>query len=572
MLGVGLTRAMKGLMALLALVAAGTITLTPSWAPAQDQAAPATAAAKDKEKSAAKAAYSAPAVPADEVVAGQIRQAIEQWLLDFFPSDGVSSEAVRLYGQVTVEPSGDSYGVTLPQVFMIMDDGSILDLGMMTMVLEQIGPTRFRIAAQFAAPFQIYDQEGQAIGQLKLGNQDIKGVWDTRYQTMVQMDASVEDIALTYNDIGDVLRIDRLSASVDYTDDEQLLLSGPSTTMIENLQLLNSDGKVLLRIGQLKLDSEVRGMNLIAYNQFARSMSRLAMALVPPPPSLQSPEEGIAPAPDEAGAPPPGMSREERDLLLGQMQEELQGLPGFFSDMGMALTITDLVANEPSISAGLSLGSLSFSLLFKDMLSEQGSMRLAYQHKGLEFLPKPFSPDPSPRDISINMRVDKIPLLNLWSVITEFPHDVALYGEENGAAYNFDKLIHRLAIGDTEIHIDDTFINTEAMDARITGIAAFDNQTPYKIVVAANIRLIGLNELLEALTANSDPPPGSIQTIIILKALQEIGHLGEKLGGRSNWEYRFEIDQYGSFLINEQEIFEVIKRIFAASEDNQDAQ
>jgi len=472
-----------------------------------------------------------------------IRQAVERWLLDFFPPDSPGGQAVILQGQVIVEPFGERYAVTLPDITLNLGSGMVMPIGTITLSLTPQTPVTYRVAMRLPLPFPILDDTGTEIGRFDMAGQRVRGVWDTRFETLTGLDAVFSDIvvqsSLVDGDPVALFTMGELDIQSTLDVDDYLHLTGPSKLTAARIEIKDEDGNRLTYIENLVSETEVRSFDMVNMNRFARRFQSLAQAFIPSP-------EGELP------------DRETTDLLLDQLRRELLDLPSLMSDAGGAVTINGLVVNDPVTSRGYSVDEIVYSILVRGMNEETSRINAQYGHTGLVSLPAPPAPDLTPDEISFELDVEGIPNSQLWDIITQIPNDMSLYGALPGANFGLEKLFHVLAVAGTSISLEKGYINSEKLDSRVTASALFDNGATYKTVAAANIRMIGMDELLRDLSAPGANNNGNAATMLILRTLQSLGTEGELIGGRSNREYSLRVEANGKITLNGQSFTNLI--------------
>ncbi|MBV6633729.1 MAG: hypothetical protein KI792_11945 [Alphaproteobacteria bacterium] len=481
-----------------------------------------------------------------EAEAVRIRQGVEQWLLDYIPPGSPLSEVVYLEGQVVVEPVGERFAVTLPDIIVTLAEGLYLPIGVITLSLEPVTPVTYRVALRLPEPLRMVNDEGSTVGELDLGRQRLRGVFDTRLQSMVDMDYSVTDIALRMlpsmvggvdqgEQLIDVMNLGSITVAGQMTLDEQLRASGPTVITIEEFEQKDFNGNRLFYIGRGLVESEVRSFDMVAYNNFGRKFQGLAEAFLPGP-------DGELP------------DRNTSDFLLNTLQVELQALPALVGDAAMAVTLNNVVGNDPTISTGFSFDQLIYSIVGRNFNQDVGRLQIGYEHSGFSVLPEPSGPDVTPRLASFDIEVNNIPNAELWQHITGIPKDMSLYGNQPGVNYSVEKLWHALAQASTEIVLNKGYLDSQEMDLRTTGSALFDNGADYKMVAAANVRLIGMDEMLNRVAQSSTNDPLGQAIILGLRTIQSLGEVGDPIGGRSAREYNLEVESNGRVTINRQNI------------------
>ena len=486
----------------------------------------------------------------DDKGAVAIRQAVERWLLDFFPPDSPGGQAVILQGQVIVEPFGERYAVTLPDITLDLGAGRIMPIGTVTMSLTPQTPVTYRVAMRLPLPFPILDETGAEIGRFDIARQRLRGIWDTRFETLTGLDASFADIVVRHSPpngkSADLLTIGELEIDSKVDVDEYLHLTGPTKMTASQVELRDEDSNRLSYIESMLVENEVRGLDMMSLNRFARRFQGLAQAFIPSP-------EGELP------------DRETVDLLLDQLRRELVDLPSLLSDFGTAVTINGLVGNDPATSRGFSIDEMVYSILARGLNETESRIHVQYGHNGLVALPALPEPDLTPHEISFELDVEGIPNSELWSIITQMPTDMSLYGAQPGANFGIEKLFHALAVAGTSITLEKGYINSQKLDTRMTASALFDNGAMFKTVAAANIRLIGLDELLADMKTNGAGDPAGAGTVLILRTLQGLGNVGELIGGRSNREFNLRVEADGRILLNGQSLTQLIATFMSES-------
>ncbi|MEO0392945.1 MAG: hypothetical protein AAF213_06845, partial [Pseudomonadota bacterium] len=485
-----------------------------------------------------------------------IRQEIERWLLDILPPGSANAETVKLNGQVVVEPFGERYAVTLPDLTVNLPNGFSIPFGTLTLSLRPETPVTYAVAMRLPTKVTVIDQAGDEVGLFEMGRQRLRGVWDTRFQTMTSLNLSVSDVEFRLRNEQSAMQLRFMLAggTLESTGqaDETFRLSGPSKLSLNEFELRDANGTRQQFFANMLAEFELRGLDMINFNRFLRRFQGLAQAFIPSA-SGDLPE------------------RETQDLLLKQLERELVDLPAMLQDFGMAVKVTGLVGNNPETSRGYSVDDLEYTLLARDLNTDVSRMQLTYSHKGFSFLPAFQGPGITPGEISLEIDVEGIPNRELWATAVALPNDMSVYGIQPAVNYAVEKIFHSLALANTSIELKEAFVNSEEVDARISGSALFDNGAAYKGVGAANIRLIGMDELVSRLTASTQNNPLEIGLLLGLRSLQNLGRVGDPIGGRTNREYDLRLDSRGSLQLNRQGFFDIIDVFLGRSDNDDDA-
>lgn len=496
----------------------------------------------------------------DEQAAVGIRQAIERWLLDFLPPGTAGSEQLKLRGQVVVEPFGDRYAVTLPDMTINLGGGASIPVGTLSLSLEPQTPVTYAVAMRLPTSLSVLDAEGNQIGQFEMGRQRLRGVWDTRFQTMTGLSLSLGTVRFSATTPGGTMQprvlLSRLELESSSEADERFLLTGPAKLSVDEFEVRDDAGNRQTYVANAVIETELRGLDMINYNRFARRFQGLAQAFIP----------------NAQGALP---DRETSDLLLKQLERELVDLPAFVGDAGMAVSMTGLVGNDPRNSRGYSIDKLDFTLLARDLDTPVSRMQTTYAHRGFTLLPAFQGPSITPGEISFELDVTDIPNADLWQVIVAIPNDIAIYGFQPALNFAVEKLFHALAVGNTTLELKETFINSEELDARATAVAMFDNNALYKGVAAVNLRLIGMDELMARLNAEAGAGSGSgaggtkSMVMMGLELLQRVGSVGDPIAGRSNREYSLRVESNGIVIVNDRVLSTLLEGLFQPPDEEE---
>ncbi len=491
------------------------------------------------------------AKPNEQAAVG-IRQAIERWLLDFLPPGTAGSEQVKLRGQVVVEPFGDRYAVTLPDITINLSGGATIPVGTLSLSLEPQTPVTYAVAMRLPTSLSVLDADGNEIGLFEMGRQRLRGVWDTRFQTMTGLNLSVGTVRYSAMAPNGTMQprmlISRAELESSAEADERFLLSGPAKLNIDEFEVRDEAGNRQTYFANAVIETELRGLDMINYNRFARRFQGLAQAFIPN-------AQGDLP------------DRETSDLLLKQLERELADLPAFVGDAGVAVSITGLVGNDPRNSRGYSMDKLDFTMLARDLDSEISQLQTTYSHRGFTLLPAFQGPAITPGEVSFELDILDIPNADLWQIIVAIPNDISVYGFQPALNFAAEKLYHALAVGNTTIEMNETFINSEELDARATAVAMFDNNAAYKGVAAVNFRLIGMDELMARLSAEADPGAANSLFMMGLELLQRIGSVGDPIAGRSNREYSLRLEANGIVIVNDRVLSTLLDTLFQAPEE-----
>lgn len=121
-------------------------------------------------------------------------------------------------GNVSVEPAGTYYAVTMPHTKIKDANGMTYDIGMVAAnVVPGSSPNEWKAAIAIPTPIKISDAQGKPAGQLDIAKQKAMGIWDTGLNAFRSLNGNYD--SLSYKDAKSVenIKIDFFSLAYNMT-------------------------------------------------------------------------------------------------------------------------------------------------------------------------------------------------------------------------------------------------------------------------------------------------------------------------------------------------------------------
>lgn len=218
------------------------------------------------------------AEPADEAGAQKLKSIFENQIRYQKVFTGLGEKATLEFdGNITVEPSGDFYAVTLPYIKIIYPNGNHLDLGMISINASAHDvPGQWKMSAAIPTPLVMFDSTDRQVMRLSLGGQRFAGIWDEGLEYFAKLDASYKDVAIESATPLFNHTISEVQARYDFAKDETGKWSGPGFVALINTTINFNNGVTTGSIGEIKARFDLDRYDPAALTDYREKL--LAMA------------------------------------------------------------------------------------------------------------------------------------------------------------------------------------------------------------------------------------------------------------------------------------------------------
>lgn len=424
----------------------------------------------------------------------------------------------RWIGAVTATPDGDGYTVTLPALSFAGDDGSRMDVGIITFRLKPQADGSQAFTARIPASLPIFDAKGAADGAVTIGTQSISGVWIPAYETPTTMTLSLGSLAATNGKNQTMLTIGSLAGRVDLRPDGGgALYSGPGSFTIANLVAKDETGTPLATIGSFGTDFTYTRVDLAKSHKLTETARTYAETT------------GASPNP----APPPLTPAD---------------FGGLFGGMGFKLSLGESSFYDPKDKIRVGIKNIALSMGIDGLDTPSTSVRFGYDHDGLNIVPPPGPVDFMPGSAGFSIAALKLPTDALSQVLTI----AAGKTDDTTGALAAGVLLGALGQAASEIRLEKLAVSTPATSGHAAGAATFSPAAALATTGAFTVTLTGLDNTIKALqpAPGKKPTKEDQDTLAGLTMVQALGQPGKDAQGKDARVYKIDITAQGQILLN----------------------
>ena len=408
-------------------------------------------------------------------------------------------------GDVIVEPSGTYYAITLPYMKIKYEDGTQMDVGMVSInAAPHTEDRQWKMSVAMPTPMTMSDESGQALMNLSIAAQRTAGIWHEDLQNFIKLDTQLNDIKIegfekqTYS-----AQIPSVQVRYDFQEDENNNWSGLATAIINKLAYKTAGGQSMTNIDQVKID-----INIDQFN---------AQHLVEKREMLAAIEET---AENDKNPPSKDHVNGLFNLILDNITNAGNGSGATYSISGLKHTRTD--NQDPEIEHVLTLGSGSIKFNLDGILKDKVTLEAGVKLDKLDITPKPDEyKDITPSDLNIGFAIHNIP----FKQVTELGKNTAQGAMDNPdiakmAGLSFImKLPMILAQSGTYLEIKDNYINGNAYKVLLDGKAKADFAAVNSATADFKTRFHGLDKVLaQTQVLAADPHNEYVDTFRSLNA------------------------------------------------------
>jgi hypothetical protein len=172
-------------------------------------------------------------------------------------------------GEVTVEPAGSYYAVTLPHMRMIYPDASTLEIGMISVnASPHDTPGQWKMAMAMPTPMVMLDAQKKHIMRLNIGAQNSVGIWDEKLKHFAKLDSTYKNVVMEGIQPGFTIRMGEVKIRSDLTPDAAGLWSGPGFASVAGLDVDLPDTATKAHIDEIRANIDLDQYNPVLMRQY----------------------------------------------------------------------------------------------------------------------------------------------------------------------------------------------------------------------------------------------------------------------------------------------------------------
>ncbi len=474
---------------------------------------------------------------------GEALRAALQRSLDELTKSVAPDIKLNWRNSMTVMPEGDGFRVELPYLTVVLDDGSTFDVGIARMRASPADRGRWRVSAAVPERIKALAKGSAEVGTLTLGSQRMEGLWAPEFESLIGFDIAYENVIFKGKDPdGDdsgEMKIGRLAAKRALSEEGNGRWTGGDSYRLEGVSVTVNDGN-LGELGSLEIESKVGRADLAAITALAKTVTDMSTA------TASKATGAAAPKPDAKPA-------SEMQQNIAQALEVLGKMGQMVDSFSTEIRMKDLSVTQPGTDDSYSLGEFGLGLGVEGIGGAKSSVRLSYQHNGIE-VGEAVGIDPQylPNAAVVNLVFRGLPNEGLWQAFTAFVSDMQTYGETAAGAVLGQKMMGLLATSESEIAVEQIYVNTDLASANMAGTAKFVPGSAFGVVAGMGLQFEGMKKVIALLTGpelGSDPEMKKIAGV-----LQLVSSMGKKGDKEDVLIYEIKVGPKGEMLLNDNDM------------------
>lgn len=444
-------------------------------------------------------------------------------------------------GELLVEPTDSYYAVTLPKFLVEMGDGKTIDYGFIALnLVPSLTEGQWMVSLALPTEITAIDKQGDILSKLSIGEQNFKGLWDTKLNWFASLESVLGNVKLSDNQTGETALIKTLKitgTNETGLDPEALNMIGQVN--FEGIKTTLHDNKALLMADKLDFAYDISDLKFSYLDQLKEIIAPLQ-------------EEDIG---DFDVPPTPQFGEMMTHLVLNNMMWTIPEDQKSFKVNTLAVKGTHAIREQGLMDSDtqINVSGIAFS-------GEEESVT--------QWLPQEFSSHVQinnfPRQAIQNALSDVLPGQEIFNIkangkkieVKDLDTEAVKAAFVNaGTEYNIDHLKVKTPIG-AGVDVKGQVVATEG--------------APYTVAGAINLGLMGLDQVsavlqkktAEALLKSSqdDAPKDFVtpmmaqQGLIGIMMLQGFGETEKTPEGQTVTRFNITLPREGGIRINDQDI------------------
>ncbi|HYE48136.1 MAG TPA: hypothetical protein VEB20_00990 [Azospirillaceae bacterium] len=432
-----------------------------------------------------------------------------------------------------VEPAGDRFRVTLPELRVVLPEGQLLELG--TLALEAAPTPNGGYAFTGALPgtIPVFNREGFREGEVRIARQNFRGSWTGDLKTMDGLDLGLGGVVFTPREGKGTIRLEALTAKAQPEDYRNSRWTGPATLTVSGLDVRGRDGSEQMALGRGQLRLRIDRLDVAKLAAWNQAAARLAAA--------DDGKEALSPA--EQAALRQGLPHLEGLAGALGMQGEVQGLASRAGDGTMRR-----------------VESARWTLSLDGLDRPRSALSLDYQHSGLALTGPQVRRDVAPRTGSLVLKASGVPAAELLAAYRERVADTATVGDRE-AGRRFEAVaLETLGRAGTSLTLDRLAFDGAEAAAQGAGALRFSLEAARGLTGGLDFTLRGFQALVQQAQAGNAKAAG---TVVGLYALEGLGQPGTDAQGRPQRRYKVEVAEDGRILLNGSDVTSLVSGLLS---------
>ena len=162
-------------------------------------------------------------------------------------------------GKLHIEKTDTYYAATLPAFKIELDEKDMLNIGLIAINATPIkDSTDWKMSVALPMPIYFDSKEGERLGQIDLGSQQMGGIYSDKLDGFKKLDAIYNNIKYADFQSSTRINIGSVKLSNDYAINKAGLLSGPSTFLLKNIAITPQKNDLMFQIESMDVNAIVK--------------------------------------------------------------------------------------------------------------------------------------------------------------------------------------------------------------------------------------------------------------------------------------------------------------------------
>ncbi len=457
----------------------------------------------------------------------------------------ISGSEFRTTGDVIVEPAGNYYAVTLPNITTVDEKGSRAELGMIAInAIPGDEDGQWKMSVAWPSPVTFINKEGKPEMKIDIGAQRMAGLFDESMENFTKLDAAYQNIRIEHYEKDNIVTIPKITLKYNLEEKQPGVFSGPMTGTAEKIKINDGAQNELLFIenGNFKIDvAEITAADNKA---------------------MQEEFEDLA---DRAKDSNGNISADDKKAVFSVMAKTFESLGNGFTSQynlnGIRLGMPENKGTNGPTKVELSKVGFGFDMQGFRENNVTLSLRMGYE--GLQMTPEPPSfQDVGPQTMSFDLSLKDIPFQEL-SDLAENSLETSL---QNPAAAQMAKVQAMMALpqlltaSGTNLTINSATFKSKIAQAELSGKIKADTTAVSGGTGFINATMYGLDELMsiaqKAAIESKDKEEKTNMAKIFpaLVLLRGTAEQDKDESGKTFYKFRMTLDEEGQAMINSTEL------------------
>lgn len=453
----------------------------------------------------------------------------------------ISGTEFRTTGDVMVEPAGNYYAITLPNITTLDANGSRAELGMIAInAIPSDVDGQWKMSIAWPSPITFINKQGKPELKIDIGAQRMAGLFDKRMENFIKMDAAYQNVRVENYEKDNIITMPKISIKYNLEEKQPGIFSGPLVAAVEKVTIRDGKQNELLYIDNANLKVDVSDIS-IADNK-----------------AMQDGIKDMAGRVEESDGTATG---EDKVAFLDLFNKAFESMGNGFTSQ---YTINNIRVNLPENSGTnkatkVELSNVGFGLDMTGFKDNNVTLNMRFGYQGLQMTPEPPSfQDVGPQTIKLDLSVKDVPFQEL----TDMAENSLQTSLQNPAAAQMAKVQAMMAIpqlltaSGTNLTINAINFKSKIASADFEGKVTADTNAASGGTGYINGTMYGLDEFMNIAQQaaiedkNKERKSNMAKLFPALVLLRGTAEQERKADGTTAYKFRMTLDKDGQVMIN----------------------